>query len=132
MSQAPPSRASSDSRAIGGEGGVARDRSPSKFRMLRGQPDAGGSADAVLRSEQSHIERQVPGIGGLTSILDRDGDGQIADDIANLAAGRLGGLSGGLGGILGDRRYAVSRRPAALGPSSRDAMRIPRLASSSM
>ena len=66
------------------------------------------SAGAVLQNEQQHIERQVPGIGGLASILDRNHDGNIADDIANIAGGRLGGLSGGLGnvlgGILGDRR----------------------------
>jgi len=67
------------------------------------QAGAGGSAGEVLQREQSNIERQVPGLGGLASILDRDGDGQIADDIASIAAGRLGGTanSGGLGGILG-------------------------------
>jgi hypothetical protein len=67
------------------------------------QAGAGGSAGEVLQREQSNIERQVPGLGGLSSILDRDGDGQIADDIASIAAGRLGGTanSGGLGGILG-------------------------------
>lgn len=70
----------------------------------------GGSAGPVLQREQSNIERQVPGLGGLASILDRDGDGQIADDIASMAAGRLGGLGGSgglgsvLGGVLGDRR----------------------------
>ena len=77
------------------------------------QADAGGSAGPVLRREQSNLERQVPGLGGLASVLDRDGDGQIVDDIASMAAGRLGGLggtSGGgglgsvLGGLLGDRR----------------------------
>jgi hypothetical protein len=85
-------------------------------RSRMGQGAAGASAGPVLQREQSNIERQVPGLGGLASILDRDGDGQIADDIANLAAGSLGGLgglggtSGGgglgsvLGGILGDRR----------------------------
>ena len=67
------------------------------------QADAGASAGAVLQRERSNIERQVPGIGGLASILDRDGDGHIADDIASLAAGKLGGTasSGGLGGLLG-------------------------------
>jgi hypothetical protein len=80
-------------------------------RARTSQGAAGGSAGAVLQREQSNIERQVPGLGGLASILDRDGDGQIADDIASLAAGRLGGLGGAggglgsvLGGILGDRR----------------------------
>ena len=64
---------------------------------------AGNTAGAVLQGAQSNLERQVPGIGGLASILDRDGDGQIADDIASLASGRLGGTSstGGLGSILG-------------------------------
>ena len=66
------------------------------------------SAGQVLQSEQQHIERQVPGIGGLASILDRNHDGNIADDIANMAGGQLGGLGGSLGsvlgGILGDRR----------------------------
>jgi len=66
------------------------------------------SAGQVLQGEQQHIERQVPGIGGLASILDRNHDGSIADDIANIAGGQIGGLGGGLGsvlgGLLGDRR----------------------------
>jgi hypothetical protein len=74
----------------------------------RAAQGANASAGAVLQSEQQNIERQVPGIGGLASILDRNHDGSIADDIANLAGGRLGGLGGGLGsvlgGLLGDRR----------------------------
>jgi hypothetical protein len=74
----------------------------------RSAQGANASAGQVLQSEQQHIERQVPGIGGLASILDRNHDGNIADDIANLAGGQLGGLGGGLGsvlgGILGDRR----------------------------
>jgi len=74
----------------------------------RAAQGANASAGPVLQKEQQNIERQVPGIGGLASILDRNHDGSVADDIANLASGRLGGLSGGLGnvlgGILGDRR----------------------------
>lgn len=82
----------------------------------RSNRGAGGSAADVLQQENSSLERQVPGgLGGLASILDRDHDGSVIDDIAGLAAGRLGGLgaalggeSGGLGGmlggILGDRR----------------------------
>ena len=77
-------------------------------RARTNQAGTGASAGAVLQREQSNLERQVPGLGGLASILDRDGDGQIADDIASLAAGRLGGSGGGLGGLLGgllgDRR----------------------------
>ena len=73
-------------------------------RARSSQGATNASAGSVLQGEQSSLERQVPGgLGGLASILDRDGDGQIADDIANLAAGKLGGLggSGGLGNILG-------------------------------
>jgi hypothetical protein len=74
----------------------------------RAAQGANASAGTVLQSEQSTLERQVPGIGGLASILDRNHDGNVADDIANLAGGRLGGLAGGLGnvlgGILGERR----------------------------
>ena len=73
-------------------------------RARSSQGATNASAGSVLQREQSSLERQVPGgLGGLASILDRDGDGQIADDIANLAAGKLGGLggSGGLGNILG-------------------------------
>jgi len=74
----------------------------------RSAQGANASAGQVLQNEQQHIERQVPGIGGLASILDRNHDGNIADDIANMAGGQLGGLGGGLGsvlgGILGDRR----------------------------
>jgi hypothetical protein len=78
----------------------------------RSAQGANASAGSVLQNEQQHMERQVPGLGGLASILDRDHDGSIADDIANIAGGRLGGLGGSLGGglgnvlggILGDRR----------------------------
>ena len=74
----------------------------------RNAQGANASAGQVLQQEQQHIERQVPGIGGLASILDRNHDGSIADDIANIAGGRLGSLGGGLGsvlgGLLGDRR----------------------------
>jgi hypothetical protein len=67
----------------------------------RSAQGANASAGQVLQSEQQNIERQVPGIGGLASILDRNHDGNIADDIANMAGGQLGGLGGGLGSVLG-------------------------------
>jgi len=85
-------------------------------RARSNQGAANASAGSVLQHEKSNLERQVPGLGGLTAMLDRDGDGSIADDIANLAAGglgslgNLGGTSGGgglgsvLGGLLGDKR----------------------------
>ena len=65
----------------------------------RSAQGANASAGAVLQGEQAHIERQVPGIGGLASILDRNHDGSIVDDIANMAGGQLGGSTGGLGGL---------------------------------
>jgi hypothetical protein len=67
----------------------------------RSAQGAGASAGSVLQGEQANIERQVPGIGGLASILDRNHDGNVADDIANIASGQLGGMTGGLGGMLG-------------------------------
>jgi hypothetical protein len=77
----------------------------------RAAQGANASAGQVLQHEQSNMERQVPGLGGLASVLDRNHDGNVADDIANLASGslgNLGGLTGGLGnvlgGILGNRR----------------------------
>lgn len=44
----------------------------------------------VLNREQREIETRAPGMsgGGLSAILDRDGDGEIADDLAG-AAGSL-------------------------------------------
>jgi hypothetical protein len=67
----------------------------------RSAQGANASAGTVLQGEQANIERQVPGIGGLASILDRNHDGHIADDIANIAGGQLGGSTGGLGGLGG-------------------------------
>lgn len=53
--------------------------------------DPGGISD-ILRGERDHIERANPqNRGMLESILDRDGDGQILDDLAGLAGGFLGG-----------------------------------------
>ena len=84
-------------------------------RARNQQGNTNASAGTVLQQEQARMEKQVPGgLGGLASILDRDGDGNVIDDIAGLAAGRLGstggaggaggGLGGMLGGLLGDRR----------------------------
>jgi hypothetical protein len=51
----------------------------------------GGLSD-ILRGEREHIERTNPQNRGLLeSILDRDGDGQVMDDIAGMAGGILGG-----------------------------------------
>lgn len=51
----------------------------------------GGISD-ILRGERTHIEQRNPQNRGLLeSILDRDGDGQILDDLTGLAGGILGG-----------------------------------------
>lgn len=44
-----------------------------------------------------------PGLGGLAALIDRDGDGDILDDIAGFLGPALGGgsSSGGGGGLLG-------------------------------
>ncbi|HUO87416.1 MAG TPA: DUF937 domain-containing protein [Thermoanaerobaculia bacterium] len=49
------------------------------------QLDGKGLADALGR-EREEIETKAPGVsrGGLSAILDRDGDGEIADDLAGM------------------------------------------------
>jgi hypothetical protein len=49
--------------------------------------DAGGLA-SDLADERREIEKRAPGLGrgGLGSILDRDGDGEVADDLAGIGA----------------------------------------------
>lgn len=45
----------------------------------------------LLGGERRTIERQAPdGLGVLGSLLDRDGDGSVADDVAKMGAGLLG------------------------------------------
>ncbi|MGH7540030.1 MAG: DUF937 domain-containing protein [Gemmatimonadota bacterium] len=58
--------------------------------------DEGGLRD-LLDGERRAAEDAVPGLGGLGALLDRDSDGQITDDLANLGKSLLGGL-------LGDKR----------------------------
>ena len=57
--------------------------------------DIGGLTD-LLGGERRTVEKKAPGaadlIGGL---LDSDGDGSVADDLAKLGGGLLGGLLGG-------------------------------------
>jgi hypothetical protein len=51
----------------------------------------GGITD-ILRGETSHIQQNHPEHGGiLSSILDRNHDGSVLDDIAGMAGGLLGG-----------------------------------------
>ncbi|MFT7599449.1 MAG: hypothetical protein ACI8TP_002382 [Acidimicrobiales bacterium] len=57
---------------------------------------------AMLNNERKAVEAKQPGLGGLASILDADGDGSVLDDVMNMATGGGGGSSkGGLGGLLG-------------------------------
>lgn len=67
--------------------------------------DAGG-VGGMLNQERTELQQRNPQLGGLASILDRDNDGSIMDDLANIATGRggaggAGGAGGGLGGMLG-------------------------------
>ena len=64
------------------------------------QPQAqGGDIGSVLQRESREAAQKAPGgLGGLLSMLDRDGDGNPLDDI-----GRMTGGLGGLGGMLGGR-----------------------------
>jgi hypothetical protein len=54
--------------------------------------DPGGLSD-LLGGERQHLERANPQAArqGLGALLDADGDGQILDDLANMAGGFLGG-----------------------------------------
>jgi hypothetical protein len=53
--------------------------------------DSGGLSD-VLGRERQRVEQTNPQHGGLLNVLlDRDGDGQIMDDLAGMAGGLLGG-----------------------------------------
>ncbi|MGH1504701.1 MAG: DUF937 domain-containing protein [Acidimicrobiales bacterium] len=60
--------------------------------------DAGGLG-SLLGTERRQAEATSPGLGGLASILDSDGDGSIVDDVIDLTKG--GGSKGGIGSILG-------------------------------
>jgi len=63
------------------------------MRQKNMQPEQLGSA---LQEERGTLAQKVPGVGGmLGSLLDRDGDGSVADDIASAAPGLLGNLFGG-------------------------------------
>ncbi len=61
-------------------------------RQRQQQLDPGGLA-GVLGQERQQIEQHPQARRGLGALLDLDGDGQVMDDLANLA-----------GGVLGNRR----------------------------
>jgi hypothetical protein len=56
--------------------------------------DAGGVADR-LNQERQQIESSSPIMGMLSSLLDRDHDGSVMDDLASLGGGLLGNLMKG-------------------------------------
>lgn len=60
----------------------------------QGGLDGGGLTD-LLGGERAGMQQASPdGFGMLTSILDSDGDGSIADDVARMGGGLLGSLFG--------------------------------------
>ena len=72
----------------------------SKQKKTQGLDDAG--LGSMLNQERQQAEAASPGLGGLASILDADGDGSIIDDVMDMASGASGGQKkGGLGGLLG-------------------------------
>ncbi len=62
----------------------------------RGQSSGFDIGDLVgmLQGDQQRVQEQGGG-GLLESILDRDGDGQVGDDLAQMGMSMLGGLFGG-------------------------------------
>ncbi len=62
-------------------------------RTQRQQGLDGGGLANVLGNERSRMEQAAPGFGGLTRILDLDGDGSVIDDLPQLA-GMLGRFFG--------------------------------------
>lgn len=76
-----------------------------KQKQAKSLDDAG--LGSMLNDERRQAETKSPGLGGLASILDADGDGSIIDDVIGMAGGggsaggAAGGQKGGLGGLLG-------------------------------
>ena len=58
-----------------------------------------GALGSMLGEERRATEAASPGLGGLASILDADGDGSVMDDLIDLTKGK-GAAKGGLGGLL--------------------------------
>jgi hypothetical protein len=77
----------------------ARQQQASADRTGQVDPSAGlggggilGGITDILRGETSHIQQNHPEQGGiLSSILDRNHDGSVLDDIVGMAGGLLGG-----------------------------------------
>lgn len=56
---------------------------------------SGGLLDQVLRQERDTVERRSGGRDPLSTILDADGDGSVADDVVRMGKDLLGGFLGG-------------------------------------
>jgi hypothetical protein len=91
-------------RAVGAQSGLDASQVSKLMTMLAplvmgqlgkarrsGGLDAGGIAD-LLGRETRTVARDRPELGGLASLLDRDGDGSIADDVGGIARNILGGM----------------------------------------
>ena len=63
-------------------------------RMKRQQNVGAKQLPEVLGQANLDMARQSPAIGDLSRILDRDNDGEIADDVARIGPSILGGLFG--------------------------------------
>jgi hypothetical protein len=62
----------------------------------RGQQGGGFDLGALLGGAQADVQQRAPQSADLlTRILDRDGDGSVADDVAQMGGGLLGSLFGG-------------------------------------
>ena len=62
-------------------------------RKQRGSGLDAGALGELLGRERHTVERRAPeGIGVLGGLLDRDGDGQVIDDVAKMGGGLLGSL----------------------------------------
>ena len=71
----------------------------SKQKKDQGLDEAG--LGSLLGQERQSVEAKQPGLGGLASILDANGDGSVMDDVLGMATGSGGNTKGGLGGLLG-------------------------------
>lgn len=64
-------------------------------RQKRQEGLGAGDLSTWLQGQSAQIGKQAPGaLGAVTSLLDRDGDGQVGDELMELGGSLLGGLFG--------------------------------------
>lgn len=63
--------------------------------------ELGESAQAMLGGVLGKLQDSP--LGGLVKGLDKDGDGNVADDVADMAKSALGGVTDKLGGLFGKK-----------------------------